>query len=404
MPQSATGTFNTNRASFINSLYTQVKAGGTVNNLDTYEQITNFTNSIYGVGDPLITRLSQIVGRTLMAVRPYSGKLDMIEVTSEEYGWITRKMNFLDDDVQRNLTIYDANDLVQADGNSVDPWVIHKPKVVETQSYGGGQISRLLTIYQDQIKGAFASPAALDEFISGVLLNFNNQIEQDREQYKRTALMNFMGCLSTYSDRVIYLVSEYNAATSSSLTSTTVFAPANFEGFVQWLYGFIQKLMGLMSERSYKFHLNPTTASPISGYISRQTRYPDMRCFLNTGFKEDMTARVVANTFNKDELKEVKYEGVNFWQNIDDPTSLKVTVKPMTTALAEGSATAVNLKNVFGVLFDRDALTVSYMNDNTGTSPYNQRGRYYNLIHSEDVKISQDLSMNGVLLLLDTAP
>lgn len=394
----ATGGFESTRYTFVNSLLNQVKGGTALAALDTGKQVTNFTNSIYGLGDPLVTRLSQLVGRTLMAVRPYESRLNGIEVTREEYGWITRKLNFVDDPVEQNVTFS------LTDGQSVDPWIVHKPKVVETQSYGGGQITRHMTIFEDQIKGAFTSANALDEFISGVLMHFNNQVEQDREQYKRTALINLMGCLSTYTDRKIYLISEYNTATGSSLTASTVFAPANFESFTQWLYGYIQTLIGLMSERSYKYHLNPTTASPVSGSIARQTAMRNMRAFFNTGFKADMAARVVANTFNRDELRDVRYESVNFWQSINTPTSINVSVKPMTTALQEGSAATANLTNVFGLLMDRDALAVSYMNDNTGNSPYNQRGRYYNIFHNEDVKIVQDLTENAVLLLLDVAP
>ena len=394
----ATGGFESTRYTYVNTLLNQVKGGANLAAINTGNQVTNFVNTIYGLGDPLITRLSQLVGRTLMAVRPYEGRLGGIEVTSEEFGWITRKLNFVDDDVEQNMTFQ------LTDGQSIDPWIVHKPKVVETQSYGGGQITRHMTIFEDQIKGAFTSAGALDEFISGVLMHFNNQVEQDREQYKRTALINLMGCLSTYADRRIYLISEYNQATGSSLTSTSVFAPANFEAFTQWLYGFIQKLIGLMSERSNKYHLNPTTASPVSGNIARQTALRNMRVFMNTGFKADMTARVVANTFNRDELREVQYESVNFWQSINSPTSINVNVKPMTTALQEGTATAAALNNVFGLLMDRDALAVSYMNDNTGNSPFNQRGRYYNIFHNEDVKIVQDLTENAVLLLLDVAP
>ena len=311
----ATGDFNTSRATYLNSLYQQVFGATSLSTLATGDEVTNFVNTFPTNGwDPLFTTISNMIGRTLMAVRPYRGKLDTIEVDRREYGWITRKLSFVEDTVKPNLTF------TLTDGLSIDPWIVNKPKVLETQRYGGGQISRILTIYEDQIKGAFSSRSGLDEFLSGMLTWFNSMVEQDREQYKRTALINYMGCLSQYPDRCIFLIDEYKQATGSTLDNVTVFAPANFEGFVQWLYGFIQKLMGLLSERSFKYHLNPTTASPIQGYIARQTRYEDMRCFLNTGFKEDMTARVVANTFNKDELKEVKYEGINFWQSIDSPT------------------------------------------------------------------------------------
>ena len=393
----ATNAFTNDRHTYINNLYQQVKGAEALAALNTGNQVTNFTSDLTVYTDPVVTRLSQMVGRTLMAVRPYRDKLRGIEVDSREYGWITRKENFIDDPVEENQTFK------LIDGGSIDPWKINKPKVIETRSYGGGQISRSRTIYKNQLKGAFQSPAAMDEFFTGVMTHFNAQIAQDREQYKRTALINYMVCLSTYPARVIHLVSEYNAATGSSLTSTTVFAPANFEAFTQWLYGFIQKLVGLMGNRSYKYHLNPTTATPISGNIARQTSPENMRCFFNTGFKADMTARVVSNTFNRDDLRDVSWEAVDFWQNINSPTSVQATVKPMTTALVEAAAASVNLSNVFGVLMDRDALTVSYLDDYTGNTTYNQAGEYYNVWHNETVRITQDLTENGILLLLDTA-
>ncbi len=393
----ATNSFNNNRHTYINSLYQQVKGADALAALNSGEQVTNFTGEIQAFTDPLVTRLSQMVGRTLMAVRPYRDKLRGLEVDAVGYGWVTRKENFIDDPVEENRTFK------LTDGGSIDPWTVNKSKVIETRSYGGGQITRSRTIYRNQLKGAFQSASAMDSFFAGVMTHFDAQVAQDREQYKRTALINYMGCLSTYPDRVIHLVSEYNAATGSSLTSTSVFAPANFEPFTQWLYGYIQTLVGLMSNRSYKYHLNPTTATPLSGHIARQTDPENMRCYFNTGFKADMVSRVVANTFNRGDLKDVSWEAVDFWQAIDNPTSINVTVKPMTTALKEGAAVSVSLSNVFGVLMDRDALAVSYLNDETSNTPYNSAGSYYNIWHNEDVMISQDLTENGILLLLDTA-
>lgn len=397
----ATNAFTNDRHTYMNNLYQQVKGAAALAALNAGDQVTNFTaftQDTITYGDPVLTLLSQMVGRTVMTVRPYKDKLRGIEVDAREYGWITRKENFIDDPVKENQTFK------LTDGSSIDPWKVNKPKVIETRSYGGGQISRCRTIYKNQIKGAFQSPAAMDEFFTGVMTHFDAQIAQDREQYKRTALINYMGCLSTDPGRVIHLVSEYNAATGSALTSTTVFAPANFEGFTQWLYGYIQKLVGLMGNRSYQYHLNPTEAVPISGNIARQTSPEDMRCFFNTGFKADMTARVVSNTFNREDLKDVQWESVDFWQSIRTPTAMCATVRPLTKALAEGEAIEVSLDKVFGVIMDRDALTVSYLNNNTAPTPFNPAGEYYNLWHNETVQISQDLTENGVLLLLDTEP
>lgn len=392
----ATGGFESSRYTFMRDLLNQVKGASAIESINVGNQITNMVPRASVIYDPLVTRMSALVGRTLMAIRPYEDRLKGIEVTKEAFGWITRKENFVDSDPEQNKTF------TLTDGQSIDPWIVRKPKVIETASYGGGQITRFKTIYEDQIKGALASPAELDSFISSVLMQFNNEIAQDREQYKRTALLNLMGSIygADDSNRCIHMVSLYNDITGSELDSQTAFAPANFEAFTQWSYGFIQKLIGLMSERSYIYHVNPTAATPISGNIARQTALKDMRVFLNTGFKADMAARVVANTFNRDELKEVQYESVNYWQNINSPTNVNVTAKAITSDLTETTFIA-QMSNVFGLIMDRDALTVSFMNDNTGNSPYNQMGRYYNIIHNEDVQIRQDLTENAVLLLLD---
>lgn len=388
----------------MNDMYKQVKGAEALSALSTGDQVTNFTSDLAVYTDPVVTRLSQMVGRTVMAVRPYRDKLRGIEVDSREYGWITRKENFIDDSVMENQTFK------LTDGGSIDPWKINKPKVIETRSYGGGQITRSRTIYKNQLKGAFQSPAAMDEFFTGVMTHFDAQIAQDREQYKRTALINYMGCLykTVGDDRCIFLIDEYNTATGSALTAQTVFAPANFEGFTQWLYGFIQKLVGLMGNRSYKYHLNPTTAQPIGGYIARQTSPENMRCFFNTGFKADMTARVVSNTFNRDDLKDVSWEAVDFWQDINSPTDILVTpgnlLDNSLSPTIELKTPDVSITNVFGVIMDRDALTVSYLDDYTGNTPYNPAGEYYNIWHNETVKITQDMTENGVLLLLDNRP
>lgn len=396
MPE--TNAFTNDRHTYMNNLYQQVKGSAALAALSTGNQMTNFTADLAVYTDPAVTRLSQMVGRTLMAVRPYRDKLRGIEVNSQEYGWITRKENFIDDPVEENQTFK------LTDGGSIDPWKINKPKVIETRSYGGGQITRSRTIYKNQLKGAFQSPAAMDEFFTGVMTHFDALIAQDREQYKRTALINYMACLSAWGgDRCIYLIDEYNRTTGSSLTSTSVFAPANFEGFTQWLYGFIQKLVGLMGNRSYKYHLNPTTAQPIGGYIARQTSPENMRCFFNTGFKADMTARVVSNTFNRDDLRDVSWEAVDFWQSIASPTSISTSVHPMSTSLLQvPDDEAVEVTNVFGVIMDRDALTVSYLDDYTGNTPYNPAGEYYNIWHNETVRITQDMTENGVVLILGT--
>ena len=64
----------------------------------------------------------------------------------------------------------------------------------------------------------------------------SNSIESWKENIKRSLLANMILSLDAENQtgRVIHLITEYNADTGSSLTSTTVFAPGNFPSFVRW--------------------------------------------------------------------------------------------------------------------------------------------------------------------------
>ena len=111
----------------------------TIQITNTQDFITVGTTLIQGGFDPIIAGLTQLLDRTIFAMRVYSKKFEDITVDEIRFGAVTRKINFLDNDL-------DAADqrLALTDGLSIDPYVVKKPKVYQANYYGQHQ-------YQDHI-------------------------------------------------------------------------------------------------------------------------------------------------------------------------------------------------------------------------------------------------------------
>lgn len=348
--------------------------------------------------DPVLNSLSQMVGRTIIAVRPYDEKFSGLEFTSEAFGAIKRKVNYIEGAPENEQSYALVN------GQSIDDWKVKKPAVLESHYYGSAIYSDTMTIFTTQLRNAFTSPENLSEFMSGLMTHFSNERKQWLEDMKRGILCNFIGAKytsaaaagSVSTDQVVHLLSEYNAVTGLSLTSTTVYQPANFAPFIRWCYARINTLARLMSERSEKFQQR-ITGKP----IMRHTRPQDLRAYILAPFMDQIEAMTLSDTYNTNYLKMVDRESVSFWQAIDTPGQIKVTPAYVDGDLAIATANALTLDNVVGVLFDRDACGYNIYRDDLESSAYNAHGSYYNLVPHVDVQLMNDISEKGVVLMLD---
>lgn len=348
--------------------------------------------------DPIINSLSQMVGRTIIAVRPYRAKFKGLELTAQRWGGITRKVNYIEGAPEEEKSY----ELV--DGAAIDQYVVKKPKVLETHYYGRDVYSDTYTIFTTQLDTAFTSPEALGEFFSGLMMHFSNQREQWLEEMKRSILCNFIaakytsaeavGSVST--DQVVHLLTEYNTESGQNLTDEDIYLPANFRPFIQWVYARINTIARLMSERSEKFQQR-VTGKP----IMRHTDPADLKMYILAPLMDQIDAMAMANTYHNDMLKMVDREAVSYWQAIDNPDEIQVTPAFVDGDLAIAAANAVTLSGVVGVLFDRDACGYNIFKDTMSTSPFNARGEYYNIFPHVEVQLQNDITEKGVVLMLD---
>lgn len=344
--------------------------------------------------DPVINAISQVLSSTIFSVRPYSRKFKGINVSSQKFGNITRKLNIADsdwtDDDRQKLT----------DGESIDMYVVKKPTVLQTNFYGANAFQRQTTIFKDQLDVAFSSQEEFGRFISMLMSNVSDMIEQGHESMARMCILNYVGGKLANADEAnnrIHLLTEYNELTGLTLNDKDVYKPENFPSFMKFVVARIKAISNLMTERSKKFHTNVTGKE-----IMRHTPLSKQKVYLLAPQQYLMETSVLSDLFNDKYMKMTDLELVNFWQNIDKPAD--IDIKPIymdKTGTLKQPASAIKEPHLFGVIFDEEALGYTTVNNWSAPTPFNARGGYHNIFWHYTDRYWNDFTENGVVLLLD---
>ena len=356
---------------------------------DFISMATTVLNTGY---DPVINAISQVLSRTVFSVRPYSRKFRGLFMDAQRWGNHVRKLQVVDKDAE------DDDRLKLEDGESVDQQRVNKPSVLQTNFYGANVYQRSVTIFRDQLDSAFSSPEEFGRFISMVMQNVSDLMEQDHENMARLTLGNFIAAkVKADPDNVIHLVSEYIASNNLKLAPEAVKQPENFVPFMKWAYARIKTISGLMSERSVKYHMN------IDGKpISRHTPRDRQKLYMYAADVNKIEASVLSSVYNDAYLKGMDYETVSYWQSIDNPMtiSLKPSYINSTGAVVVADENS-EIPNIFGVLFDEEAVGITTVNTWSAPAPFNARGGYTNTFWHYTDRYFNDLTENGVVFLLD---
>lgn len=377
-------------SAILNNIRQQVTGEASLAPVNTADFVSVGTTLLQSGYDPVLNAITQMVTKTIFSIRPYSRKFGGIKVDSEMWGSIVRKLAVADKAWEPN----EEYDLV--DGQSIDHYKVSKPDVLELKFYGAEDFSKHYTIFKDQLNNAFSGPAEFGRFMSMVVQNVSDMIEQNFESIARMIIANYVGGKKVANNGVIHLLTEYNAETGLSLTSTTVFAPANFGDFMKWVYARIDTLTSLMTERSNKFQIQVTGKE-----ITRHTPYEYQKVYLYAKLMNDMKARVLSSTFNYGFIEYADVEEVNYWQSIDTPMAIDVTPNYLDTDGSIKTGAEQNITNLVGVIFDREALGYTVMNEWSATTPLNASGGYWNTFYHFLMKWWVDYSEKGIILLLD---
>ena len=359
---------------------------------NTAEFVSMATTTLAAGYDPVINAISQVLSKTVFSVRPYNRKFKGLFMDAQRWGNHIRKLQVVDRDAENDSR------MTLEDGVAVDQQTVKKPVVVQTNFYGANVYQRSITIFRDQLDCAFSGPEEFGRFVSMLMQNISDQMEQDHENMARQCLANFIGAkVKADTGNVIHLVTEYNDVTGLSLDSNTVKKPENFVPFMKWAYSRIKTVSDMLSERSVKYHMN-ITGKP----ISRHTPKEKQKLYMYAANVNEVEASVLSSVYHDGYLKGLDYETVSFWQSIETPMGINVTPSYINeTGEAVIADTAVNQSNILGVLFDEEAAGVTTVNQWTAPAPFNARGGYQNTFWHYTDRYFNDLTENGVVFLLD---
>lgn len=380
-------------AAFLTDLYEQASGQKAIAVTDTASFTTVAQATLKTGYDNVINAISQVLSRTIFSVRPYTAKFKGIMVDNQRFGGWVRKINYVDKDVV-NEESYPLTD-----GQSYDPWVIRKPEVLQTNFYGGHRYEDFITMFTWQLDVAFSGPDEFSRWAAGVFQNINDKLEQIRESEARSCLINFMaGKQAGDSTNVINVLQVYKNETGTVLTPANMYAEANYVPFAKWLYSYVNRLTELLSERSTKYHINVTNKE-----LHRHTPADRLKAYMSARAMTAIESVVMPTVFNADKLKMIDWESVNYWQAINSPEQIIATP---TYLQANGSLTtaesAVTMNNVMGVLFDEEALGLTFIYDQMAASPLNPRTMTTNYYWHVASRTYNDFTENGIVLVAAT--
>ena len=354
--------------------------------------------------DSVMNAISNILARTIFSIRPYSAKMTGLDMDSFRWGSMMRKLSIADTDWEDDLAFdypifYDATqNPADGEGESIDRWIIKKPNILQTNFYGQSVYSDHMTITEDQLETAFTGPEQLGSFLSLLMTNLSNRLEMSNEALRRGLVCNAIGALydENATDRVIHLLTEYNTLTGNSFTASDIYDPANFPAFTKWVYSRVAEITDLFTANSTMFQTN-ITGKP----ILRHTPYEYQRVYLYSPFQRQIESRVLADAYHDNYLKYADVENIPYWQSIGTRDTVKVTPAYVDNTGALVNASPVTVENVFGLIFDRDAMGMTTIDRRVLSTNLNERGLYRNIwVHCRQ-RVLSDLTEKCALLLLD---
>lgn len=412
----------------LNAAFKQATGQEVISQLATGDYVSIATMAQRVGYEQMTNALSQVLTRTYIRVRAYSAKFRSLIKTEEQYGNMVRKITYIDRDIPEGDMTRNIED-----GKEYSPYKVRKPQAIQTAYYGFNHIDDYITIFKNQWDTALSSGSELQRFISGIMQEWYNKLEQYHEQYSRATLINLIGGTQAYNkdsavtgarlthpEMVRHLLTEYNTEHGTTLTRDALLADRTaFTQFAEDLAYKMDTIVRQMGERTTMYHVSPLKSITAEGVavtvpIKRHTPRENLQCYMLAPFWDRVKRVVRPGLFANEYLEYIKFDEVAFWQNIETPEKINANVsyfkpanvftggsKTTYSMLNDSGNAAVELPYVLGVMFDDEAAAICYKNMWSAATPMNPaHGFQTNYIH-EDVQWRNDNTENCCVLLLD---
>lgn len=364
-----------------------------------------------------LNSLAIVMGRTLMAVRPYKAKLSLIDaLNTEGYTSRMRKISFYsrnpkasgDWNTQLHTNLRGGYDNGSNGGQSTaSMWEQNKPEALE-MNFGGQSVwEDSTTIYEYQLKSAFRNESEFGKFISGIMTEKANDIESQKEAFNRMIILNYIAGLYDMgtAGTVINLTKAFNDEMGTSYTTQELQTTYATE-FLEFFTATFKIASDYMTNRSANYHWSPAKQNEAGEnlVLLRHTPKNKQRFLYYSPLFTKAKAKVFPEIFNPQYIEEAQGEGVTYWQSINNPAAINITPAIPDKEGGTGKQIqggAVELSNVVGVLYDVDAMMVDYQLESAATTPLEARKHYRNMWWSFSRNAINDFTENAILFIME---
>ena len=368
----------------------------------------------------VINTLSLVASRNLIAIRPYKAKFRLMNaLDSGMFSNRIRKISYY----AKNATPTGASNtqlftnLAMGFDNGQNPsggtpqstesmWLQSTPVTWQSWFGGGIEWQYPYTLYENALKLAFRNGAEFAEFLNGFLVSCANDIETEKEAFSRMVVLNAIAGVADLTASMpgsfVNLTSEFNTKFGTAYT-TAQLKTTYLSEFLAFFVAFFKTTSDMLENRSIKYHWSPAkTVGSVSYVLPRQTKKADQRCMMIAKFWNDAEALVLPQIFNPQYLSIDSFEKVDYWQNINDPMAIDVTpaIPDVSAPAAQTIGARVQLSNVLGILYDRDAMMVDFHLESVESTPLEARKHYRTIWNTINKNPIWDATENFVVFYM----
>lgn len=371
--------------------------------------------------------LSIVLGRTIIAVRPYTARASFIRQDNLDlYKTRMRKISYYSDKPLPtgawNTDIYSKN-LGRArsngQGEKVDDkydatksmWEQHPVIPLEMNFAGFSTWDEAITIYKKQLRIALQDPQKMADYLNGQMVSKTNDIEMEKEAFDTLNLIGYMGALFD-AEKVlsnglaVNMTAEFNNYYGTSYNSESL-RTTYLKEFTGFLVAFVKTLVDDFKRNTAKRHWTvPKTVDGVDMVILRHTPSDRIKMAMYDPFWKKVEATVMPEVFNDKYLTYDNFESFTFWQSDAPGQQAKLDLYPAlpditgTHSGEQYKGDRVQLDYVLGAIFDEDACVTNHALDDADATPMEGRKKYYNLWWNFVKNATVDITEQGVLLYM----
>jgi len=352
--------------------------------------------------DTYVKKLVNHIGKVVFQERLYAGGVPSVLMDSWEFGSILEKISAELPDAT------ESDSWKLANGVNYSPDVFYQPTVSAKFFNSKTTFEIPLSFTEMQVKESFSNANQLNGFLSMLTTSVQNSMTVKLDSLIMRTISNMIGetiyeglttCVPAVPDtdpdvcttdltetsvKAVNLLNLYNAEYDVSLTSAKAITDPAFIRFATYT---ISLYVDRMARISTLFNV---------GGKERFTPYDMQHIVLLADFAKASDTFLLSDVRNQDRVLLPNHETVPYWQG-SGTTYAFDDVSTVNVQTAGGHT--LEIPGVLGVIFDRDALGVTNL-DNRVTTNYNPKAEFYTNFYKADAGYYNDLDENFIVFFI----